>query len=380
MKSLLMANLIAALALLAGAAVAEPSLRQRLDVEARAAFDRGVALYDAKDARGALAQFQLAYDKSREPRLLINLAVVERDLGRYARGLSLLERAQSEGGKSLSAGERAKLQRSIRAFRALTTEISVTTDPPGAEVLVDGELIGKTPLAAGTRIDLGRRKLSLRAEGHKDHELTREITGPLRLELSLEPLLRKGRLRVEVTPADVPANVLVDDVNRGTTPLEIEVEEGVRRVTVRRAGFVDETRAIDVQHRVRAQLAFRLRRDAAFLSVKGVNAGSEVLLDGRRLARGDFEGKVRTGPRRLEVRRGEALVYSTEINLRPGERRSVFVDDRGSNWGYWAAGGLALVAAAVTSALLLSQEESAPDSVGTAGTLNPNRVSVPASR
>lgn len=112
------------------------------------------------------------------------------------------ERPSNAGWRSTTA----KVQRSIAAFRALTAPLAALSEPPGADVLIDGVKIGTTPLASESRIDLGRRRIVLTLAGHRDAEQSLEVTGPVELSLVLEPRInvRAGTRRLEIQSEGVP--------------------------------------------------------------------------------------------------------------------------------------------------------------------------------
>ncbi len=359
-----------------GMVSAAPSLRERLSGDARVAFERGLALHDAKDSRAALAQFLIAYDLSREPRLLVNLAVVERDLGHYARGLTLLGRALEEGAGALSGVEKAKIKRSMATFRALTAPLSARSEPPGADVLIDGVQVGKTPLPPDSRIDLGRRRVVMKLAGRREAEQSLEVTGPVDLSLDLEPQVQLGRLEIGVKPEITMTSVAVDGVPRGMAPVTLELPIGPHRVSVARPGYVAVARDVDVRFGEITRTTLDLRPDIARLLVTGVADDADVLLDGRAMARGNFEGDVRAGTRRLEIKSDDEVRFATDLFLRPGERRTVTAPERSSRLGWWVALGAVAVGGAVSAAVLLNRDDP-PGSIGAAGSLNPNRVSVP---
>lgn len=372
-----LAIFLASLVLLSSSLVdAAVSLRERLSGDARAAFDRGLALHDAKDGSAALAQFLIAYELSREPRLLVNLAVVERDLGHYARGLTLLGRALEEGAGALSGAEKAKIRRSMAAFRALTAPLSAQSDPPGADVFVDGVQLGKTPLPADSRIDLGRRRIVMKLTGHRESEQSLEVTGPVELSLALQPQVKLGRLEISVSPGLAMASVAVDGVPRGMAPVALELPVGPHRVSVSRPGYVAAARDVEVRFGETSRTTLDLRPDVARLLVTGVADDADVLLDGRAVARGNFNGDVRAGTRRLEIKSDDEVRFATDLFLRPGERRTVAAPERSSRLGWWVALGAVAVGGAVSAAVLLNRDDP-PGSIGAAGSLNPNRVSVP---
>ena len=56
-------------------------------------------------------------------------------------------------------------------WRRVYGEMALESDPPGAEILWNGEVMGRTPLTA-TRVETGDHRLSLRLDGFQDAEIT----------------------------------------------------------------------------------------------------------------------------------------------------------------------------------------------------------------
>lgn len=127
---------------------------------ARAAYTEGQRLFDAGDFAGALAKFEEAYTIVNNPVVLLGVASAQEQLGRLPEARATLERYLRE---RPTAPDRAAIEQRIAAMPASPTPVpatasgtlSITSDPPGASVVVDGESSGAvTPtevaLAAGT--------------------------------------------------------------------------------------------------------------------------------------------------------------------------------------------------------------------------------------
>lgn len=119
-----------------------------------------------------------------------------------------------------------------------TGSLSVTTEPPGAEILLDGIVIGQSP-EAEIRLGAGTYRFEL---SHPDAKaLTREITVTLGEETKIaETLVLKpafGFLAVKVDPPD-GVKVYLDEKPLGVTPME-EVRLETRKYLLRleKAGY-----------------------------------------------------------------------------------------------------------------------------------------------
>ena len=120
---------LASLAVCVGALLAAPVAGAQTDpdAEARARFDRGIALFEAGDARGALAEFQRAYDLSQRPSLLFNLAATHQSLHEYAEAIDALRRFLTAR-EHTHARQRRDAERALRELEALVARLRVQRD------------------------------------------------------------------------------------------------------------------------------------------------------------------------------------------------------------------------------------------------------------
>lgn len=135
-------------------------------------------------------------------------------------------------------------QRFELALTKLPGLVELATVPEaGAQVLVDGEPVGTTPLVAEIRP--GRHRIEFRAE---------RFLAELR-EIDVEGGGARQSLAVELTPSWAPvdivtepagATVLVDGEPAGTTPATLEIEAGEHEIEVRLAGYNAWQSKIDV--------------------------------------------------------------------------------------------------------------------------------------
>jgi hypothetical protein len=119
--------------------------------------------------------------------------------------------------------------------------VSVTSDPPGAVVRVDGKLRGKTPL--DTRLPFGRHDVELSLDGYALVQRSIDVrSATLKLPNQLEVVSREGTVQVVVPEDWVGALLVVDGRPRGKVPASIRLPEGAHRFEVRRGDFsaIDE--------------------------------------------------------------------------------------------------------------------------------------------
>ncbi len=120
-------------------------------------------------------------------------------------------------------------------LQPLPGRLGVNSQPFGAKVLIDGELIGETPLSA-VPVEAGEHSLRIQAARYLPLEQTLLVTGrniQQHLELVLEPAW------AEITIDSLPqgATVLVDGEAAGTTPVVLEILQGERQLILQKEGF-----------------------------------------------------------------------------------------------------------------------------------------------
>jgi hypothetical protein len=239
----------------AQATKARPTLSQSLTGSAKEDFEAGKLLATDGDYAGALIKFQSAYDKSKDVRLLWNVAFCHKNLRRYSKVLSTLRRYIDEGATTLSAADKRDAEELIGLIEPFTTQVQLRVTESGAAVYVDEELLGTSPLAEAVALDLGERRLRVVKEGFVPFEKTLVIGGSSRLTLDipLQKEVQVGQLLVHAPPG---ATILVDGRALGTGTLSQAFTSGAHQLQVTAPGMrpfqteivlqARETRSVEV--------------------------------------------------------------------------------------------------------------------------------------
>lgn len=214
-------------------------------------------------------------------------------------------------------------QRLELRLRPLPGRLRVTSAPvDGAEVVVDGEPRGRTPLVVRD-LEAGEHLVRITAARYRPFERRVEIAGrdtEQRLEVTLEPAWAEVTLRSRPPGAAL----LVDGEPAGTTPLTAEILEGERTFELRLAGHEPWRETVRVVAGQPLELPeVELRPADATLVVTTEPPGASVLADGvyqgvspvrvavrpqRRVALSAFKDGYRTARRTVEIGRGELEV------------------------------------------------------------------------
>jgi tetratricopeptide (TPR) repeat protein len=157
--------------------------------EARQRFLRGAELFKEGSFDAALAEFSRAYELAPNFRLLYNLAQVQLERHDYAAALRYYRDYLAEGGAELDPERREQVEKEIAQLKSRVATLTVTSNVAGAELSIDGALVGTLPLNP-VIVSSGVRRLSLRKSGYTPVDRTLTVVGgdQPRVELRLETL------------------------------------------------------------------------------------------------------------------------------------------------------------------------------------------------
>jgi len=223
---------------------AETSLADSLRGEAKAAFDSANLLITNQDFSGASTKLNQAYSLSKDPRLLFNMALCERNLHHYARMQTLLKQYEHDAGASLAPENRQKVEDALRAISNLVGTVNVAVAETGAVVAIDGADVGTTPLVAPVPLDLGTHTLTVRKEGFDPFEKTLDVAGGNETAVTVT-LVRSVPSHLTVS-ADSNALILVDDAPSVSRRFDGPLAPGTHNIRVTEPGRIPYASSIDL--------------------------------------------------------------------------------------------------------------------------------------
>lgn len=182
-------------------------LSETLSGMAKAEYEAGKVLFADKDFANAIVKFEKAYELSKDPRLLWNVAVCQKNLRRYAKMLVTLRKLLADGGPLLTEQDRKDADDLAKTVESFVSKLSLVVNEPGAKIVIDGEEVGATPLGEPLLVDVGPRKVRIEKAGFVTIERTVEVAGggTMALELSMVKEVHEGRLVVVAAEGDIIA-------------------------------------------------------------------------------------------------------------------------------------------------------------------------------
>lgn len=194
--------------------------------------------------------------------------------------------------------------------------VSLATDPPGAEIRVDGAVVGSTPMTM--ELEAGERRIEVVLRGFNAWSERLNVVAATPQELPLVKLTpADGRLDLASTPSE--AVVSVDGEFRGRTPLTLALSPGRKHViTLTKPGFESASRELSVQADSGRHLDIELEKLFGAVTIDSEPPNAEIWVDGLRSGVTPTELTLSAVSHQIEIRDSGFAAQTAEITPRPG--------------------------------------------------------------
>ncbi|MCS5583238.1 MAG: PEGA domain-containing protein, partial [Pseudomonadales bacterium] len=218
--------------------------------------------------------------------------------------------------ETISIEGRSIEQRYQASLEPAWATISLSTAPAGAEVLVDGEIIGATPINA--EILQGRRDVTLKLSGHKAWQDDFDVIAGEDFSIptvQLEPA--DGLVFIRSNPS--AASLTIGGDYKGLTPLEVALAPGQNHeLTFFKNGYHSKKTIVRTRPNQERELHLELDPVLASVSVIAEPVDAELYVNGefRGLANQSIE--LMAASQQIEIRKAGYVPYTAEFTSRPG--------------------------------------------------------------
>ncbi len=138
-------------------------------------FRAGVALQKIEDFEAAIAAYEASLRLFPTRGALFNLANCLKAERRYAEALQAFNTLRRNHGSELDGTMRRAVDEQVAELSRLTGSLTLEVQPAGAEVYVDGQLVGQSPLAAAMTLTPGQHVIEARSAGFEDRRVIVEV-------------------------------------------------------------------------------------------------------------------------------------------------------------------------------------------------------------
>ncbi len=226
--------------------------------------------------------------------------------------------------RTLEVEGRLREQELELPMRPAWAEIRFATEPPGADILLDGERIGETPLTAP--VLQGERQVTLKLGGYKAVEQRLTVVAGEDQQRPVIPLeAADGLVFIRSRPSG--ANVTINDEFRGQTPLEVSLEPGRRHdISLFRSGYATASRQVSTDSEEELSLDVTLDPETAPVHIAADPSDAEVYVDGEPRGRVGQTLDLLAAEQRIEIRREGYVPHVQSFTARPGLDQEIRVD------------------------------------------------------
>jgi hypothetical protein len=173
--------------------------------QARALMQEGARHYSRGDYEAALEKFQAAHRAFANPRILFNMGQAYRGLGRYVESIEAFQRFLTEATEA-PATARASATKAVDELRSKVAFLEISCGVAGAEVSLDGQPKGTTPLPGTIAVLPGPHQLLVEKAGSLP--FTSKVLAARgarqKIEVVLEPIPVAPPPRIVVAPPPPP--------------------------------------------------------------------------------------------------------------------------------------------------------------------------------
>jgi hypothetical protein len=203
--------------------------------------------------------------------------------------------------------------------KAQEPHIAVTSEPAGADIAMDGKLLGRTPYL-GT-VEPGEHTLVLSKDKYKTAQKTINATEGRELDLPF-PLAETAKPPVlAVVTEPMGARVTLGEKELGMSPLLQEAPLGAAQISIWKEGFQKQVREVSLTADRNTEISVTLQKlpPEPVLAVVTQPAGSVLTVDGTEVGKTPFLGPLKAGPHELSLSREGFRGLGVEVVM-PSDR------------------------------------------------------------
>lgn len=295
--------------------------------DAKRHFEAGLKLYAERVYAAALTEFEESYRLGGRATALKNVAQCHRELKQFAEAYDAYNQLLVLHGNDpvLKAPEKAAAKKALAELAKIIGTVEILAEPPGAEVSIDGKVVGVTPMRP-VHVDLGDHEVKITKVGYEPFAKSVTVVAEQSVSVSAALTQEVTTGRVVVTESSGQAvKVVVDDKELGAAPWEGDLPPGVHVVQLLGEGLASERKTIELHKKERLEIALVALATQGKIDARVTPSIGELSLDGKPLGRGAFTGSIEPGQHVLEATASGYLPQRTAVTIERGKTFAVAV-------------------------------------------------------
>lgn len=202
-------------------------------------------------------------------------------------------------------------------------DVSVRSEPEGAEIYRGEQLLGRTP--AVLQLNEGSHDLTVVKEGFRAWDSVIETVANQDQELPLIEL-QPANAQLQVNTIPRGANVTVNGRYRGQSPVKLALSPGIDyRIGLSKAGYGSTERRVRLEAAASEAITVDLSARVGTVNINVLPEDAVVYINGRPRGSGSLELELPSSPQELEVRKDGYQTFSRSVTPRPGYPQTIQV-------------------------------------------------------
>jgi archaellum component FlaG (FlaF/FlaG flagellin family) len=159
-----------------------------------------------------------------------------------------------------------------------TAQLTVSSEPEGAEVRINGILVGQAPVTI-EEVQAGESDVKISKRGYKPHvqHMLFEATKPYKINAQLEAL--PSGLTVLSDPEG--ARIMIDNVPVGEAPVTVSnLKEGPHEISATLNGYATKVKTIYLEPDINDSVEFNMVKNSGTLVIDTEPANVQIYVDG----------------------------------------------------------------------------------------------------
>ena len=200
--------------------------------------------------------------------------------------------------------------------------IFITSQPSGADIILDGKFLNEQSSILLKNIAVGRHTVILQ-KGDFERQYSFSVQANKITSLDLKLKIRSAQLLVSSKP--FKADVFLDGKNIGTTPLQTKTTVGNHEVKLQLPGYIPQTRIIELNSNKHKEIVFFLKPFGT-LKLTHLHPQTQITLDGKIFLVGGSETQhfpLIPGNHNIKIQRSGFPVQQQTLMILGGEITAV---------------------------------------------------------
>lgn len=209
-------------------------------------------------------------------------------------------------------------------LKPVTAPVLIESKPPKAEVVLNGEVYGETPLVIYNQ-PIGKHTAILKKLGYVNKEISWEITSPRPAHVTAGLTSNLGILEIVSSPSK--ATLEIDGNKRGYTPFKADIEQGRHKIKLSKGDYTVYEGIVTVPRNKKISKKITLQLLPGILSVKSKPEGAVLFINNKKQGTAPVEIKnLKPGSYRLKLIKSGYDPVERQVTIHAGRKTSISVN------------------------------------------------------